>query len=233
MKSPKIYFSAALLALATACNSVPDNQNLVGKDFEAEFSLGEPLQTMPLPEGKWELVSQEAGGDVTSSVLIQHDGKRLTRLIQVSVPTSWKGGKPRNIRKDFCSRDDLLHQGSKDLSGPVKDCFVINHWSMNWKDETDPLWNDFKRNLTARNIDIPLNVLVLVYHQKSYLKEATVAVAFNPEQEGFPAPRYEQWGHSEWHKSKIYQDQDRLDYVDKLKNWGENWRIQLKEKLNY
>ena len=225
----KILILFASLALSACAGNYQAPKYQVGQSFQDSFISGYKT-SVPLPAGKWNLVgysqkSNNVGKTMNSALLIQTEGNNLARFIDVLAPddiTQWG-----YLPAEFCKRTDVLHivrrinQDGED--GGKQDCWGINHWRMTLGDNSDGYWLQAMNHMRNKGIRVPINALVVIYRKANMNRFVQVVYGFNPELEGFNPPNQADWSVSDWHKDRYYTDNDKVKYIQELKDWGVVW----------
>lgn len=199
---------------------VPEGSSLMGREVRDQISLGGVR--IPLPDGNWIVVaffrgSSSAEGD--RAVLARVSQNRLQGVIAArggyvpggQTPTPFTG----------CQRQDYVHRQSKvDDGNGLERCWWINHATGVW--QADPLMRAASAELFKRGITPPTVMLNVGFRRATADSHATAFYYFDPIDDGISSQPL-LWQASEWHKDRIASDSRRVEYVQKLKQWGADW----------
>ena len=197
----------------------------IGTKLSGTFEIGQAR--LPLPDGEWILLGkmEERSYGGPSGVLIQRvflaqfQNGVLSRAVlagsnEEGVRFGWK-------RNTNCDRVDMhFVDADKNYDVQNQQCWWVNHvttavGNSTWKSITDAYAymdkNGFRR---------PSTVIGVFYSLVRGSNFVDAIYWFNPEADGFDAPKSVNWRNNDWHKSRIVDDPKKLAYVQKLKAWG-------------
>ena len=229
----KLIVSLMLMAGVSACQTVKMPEYQVGQQFENEIVIGGAGNKVPLPEGKWDLVSLEYNsgsylGGWNDAVLVKIENNELKGIISAWGPNanaSW-GYNPAKV----CEDKDMLFLAKRyNTQGGVQDCRYVNNWEMYFTTRSSKGWRDVFTYLEEKKIDVPVNMISVGYRKANKTRLLSVNYAFNPEAEGFDAPKVASWKDGDWSKSGFQSDPKKVEFIDKLKDWSAEWDTKVNE----
>jgi hypothetical protein len=185
---------------------------------------------LALPEGSWTLASLEEWRDrnvnapMVSGGLVWLDGRKVKQIIWFTAGNDANGW----LVPEFCARKDIFFlKSDQNRRGRETRCWGINHVGMTLGSNASK-WSSEAYQWVARNSEgMPKTMLDVDFYRASGAKYLRVAYYYNPEIEGFSAPRESAWRASEWHKDVVVGDPKRVEYLERLKAWGEKWQPQV------
>jgi hypothetical protein len=213
-------YAGTSVNVATAPAAAPEGASLMGKILRGHMSLGGA--TIPLPEGDWTALAFFRGGsngDGDSAVLARIEGDRLRGVI---------AGKALKIKDGTgfaaipnCDRTDYVFRETQVNSGfGAQRCWWINHATGVWQQE--PILRAAAAELERRGIRPPTVMLNVGFRRADADSFATTFYYFDPRENGISSQPL-LWQSSEWHKDRIQQDSQRVQYVEGLKQWAGSW----------
>jgi hypothetical protein len=219
-----------LAALLTALASVAHAQSWLDQPGTAGTTVvqvGEAKVT--LPPGDWTQVAQTTrthAGDLIpleQRIFIQTQGNQIAAVAYLTA-----NGKPADTPKGFlpnraCFRDDVFLNDSKDLYPGQFDCLIVNHDTLFWNHEPQPIWKAAIEAMKAFG-GTPHPVLTVELFKASPSREgyASLWIGVNPALSGFKSTANIAWANSEWNKNNTTPD--RVAFLKKLAAWGEAYR---------
>jgi hypothetical protein len=217
--------ASAITYPAAADSFIADHP--VGKIYEHSLKL--PFTTVPLPEGKWRVISAEQSQNnnnmtVGSIYLVRVENNVIAGYIYI-------GGSADLGRTGWeldtgCNRNDVLFQQLYSYAQYDERCWILSHYVMTRGPNTtkagSALW-DFPAN---NNLALPSTMLGVFMRWHDGHTFNKVIYYFNPEFEGLPPSQQLDWRSSDWHRDRVAQSPERAAYVAKLKAWGEKqWQL--------
>lgn len=194
---------------------------LVGQVFGTSVTVSG--QAVPLPDGKWLVLSHFKGslrspGDAI--VLGQVVSGQLRRMVVVHAYR--RGAEPALKVAGFrsCSRQDIVFSEQATSLPESIQCWWVNHATSVWQEQA--LLQSAHLELEQRKISFPAVFMNVGFHRANPDGFATSFYYFDPAEEGIASSPIT-WQLSEWHKSRIEGDPQRKAYVEKSVAWGRNW----------
>lgn len=233
--------AAMMLLLLAACSAGKD-ELVTGRHYEGLIATGTSNQQVPLPEGNWILAgtAKYTGIQEVAGILIETEGKRVSRLIDFYVPykTVPKINDMYLPPYEFCGRKDILHMGKSYTGSAYKwskssvpqDCWGINHWPMTFSGSVPKHLLQLRDYIEAKDLELPVTMIAVQYRRGGD-GFFSLNYYFNPEMEGIPPPRQIEWRTSDWHRDRAFRDPQKKAYIEKLISWGETWYVQVDRGL--
>lgn len=180
-------------------------------------------QSIPLPDGAWTTLalfkgSQAAPGD--SMVLGQIVSGQLKRMVAIHAYRKPPGASFKATPMKTCSRQDMAFvENTGDVADSPR-CWWVNHATSIWDEQA--LLRSANLELAQRKVNFSSVFMNVGFHRANPDGAATAFYYFDPAEAGI-ASSATQWQSSEWHKSRISADPQRLAYIEKLVAWGRGW----------
>jgi hypothetical protein len=210
-------------------------QSIFGGKYEKQIEVAGQL--VPLPNGEWLAIAHfpaSTPGAVESAFLAQIKDARLVGAVIVQVSRPFQSEAPGFRRAQQCSRPGLLYVNVEaNLDFGLQDCWTINHnMRGNWvQADSPPVIRAAIGELGVRSVTVP-NVMLSVYFRLADKARFMHAVYyFDPEAEGIASSRATLWEESDWHRDYIGQYPEKMAYVRTLRDWGETWHPQVRERF--
>ncbi len=212
---------AAVPAVQTIGTKRDASGSPMNRVYENEFVLDG--QVIPLPPGKWVGLAffRGQGGSARgdSAVLGKVVNNEVVGLVAVNARSATYAGSGYPVF-DACDRTDYVHivRDANEASG-LQRCWWINHATQIWE---QPIFRAARTALDERGVAIPEVLMNVGFRRASATGFATTFYYSNPYEVGIRS-QVLPWSQSEWHKSRISDDQKRAEYVNGLKAWGNSW----------
>lgn len=194
-----------------------------------------------MPEGQWKIVADEIYLASSSKdyreglVLVKSQDRTLVEAIfvrtnaEAGVRPGWTGYKLH----DDCTRKDLhvvkVHVLEKQGN---QDCWTINHVTTDVSSDSQ-LLAKLREYLRVNAIPMPRTFIRVDFHMATSDRFLLVRHYFNPEAEGFSPSRETRWLNNDWHKNRIASDPKKVSYIEKLREWAEQWHDRVKQGFHY
>jgi len=180
---------------------------------------------IPLPSGEWEIFAARSSLSSQNTPMLSFafgNRDRNAPIMAVTVYTNAEvtlGTGWTNLKA--CNRSNMIHldRGETD-SGGNKGCWFINHKRTTRSGNKGNLFNEMIERAKALEIRLPVTFVYSGFRISDTHDVLTVRVYFNPEAEGFDAPRQSAWATNDWHIDRIYLDRKKDVYVEKMKTWA-------------
>lgn len=177
---------------------------------------------VPLPPGKWTLVSLNEANN-NDRHLIAHvallnvvDGKMQGYItISTNVEFSKNGGwQPI----EFCSRKNLYFLNVEANYPNEQSCWGINHVL---REPTSSYAPKYGKNvwqvLSEQGLTMPRLLIDTVFRFANRPSFITYEIYLNPEFYGFPVSGETSWASSPWHKDMVARDPKRQQFLDRIR----------------
>ncbi|AYQ29314.1 hypothetical protein DT070_15580 [Polaromonas sp. SP1] len=180
-------------------------------------------QSIPLPEGQWMTLalfkgSQAAPGD--AMLLGQIVSGQLKRMVAIRAYRRTSEASFKAVPMKSCSRQDMAFVEDVGDNPDSTRCWWVNHATSVW--ENQALFRSASLELAQRKVNFSSVFLNVGFHRANSDGFATAFYYFDPAEAGI-ASSATQWQLSEWHKSRISSDSQRVAYVEKSIAWGRGW----------
>jgi hypothetical protein len=229
-----IVLAFASLLLASCVTAVDQPQFVPGTQVVGVLEYGG--KRVPLPEGNWIVLSERRSTNNASArlgtVLLAdlRDGivyKALEVSTNLSLP-SFSRFDGYTLEKE-CERKDTHYIDKKsNYGGGDQECVQINHHAMTVGSKTSDYFKAGYAYLLDRGVVVPGNTLAVYYRIADRSDFLNARFYFNPEAEGFAAPRRADWSTSDWHPLHIKEDPRKVAYLEKIKDWALGWQPKMK-----
>jgi hypothetical protein len=208
---------------AAVAASVPKDA-LMGRSFIDRIVVGG--EAIPLPSGTWITLAhfraRPGSVDGDAVILGRIEDKRLSGMVAINafshaVPSAASGfdAFPN------CERDDyLVRNRDRNEARGEQRCWWVNHATGIWTGQA--AFRAAFAELGQRGISPPLVMLNVGFRRATTQGFATAFYYFDPERERIRSMSTT-WADSEWHKSRVASDPERVRYVQQLERWGESW----------
>lgn len=228
-------------AFLSGCQTTTSRHQLpaVGSTHKDVFDLGNGQQ-IPLPEGGWTVAASvlrrsNAGSNMQATVLVDaRDGvlvqavKVTTMMDQLPASVGFNNG---FVLFTGCNRTDVhFAKVVKNYASHDQECWIVNHSETTLANNAAAEMREAESYIRQQKISMPINVLYTFHHfANNKYQFIDVSYFFNPEIEGIAPPRDATWRTSDWHKDRVYMDSKKVEYVNKLTAWSEEWHQQVKK----
>lgn len=211
--------SAAAQQAAGPPQGLPDS--MIGRISNGSITVSG--QVIPLPDGAWTTLaffkgSQAAPGD--AMVLGQIVSGQLKRMVAIHAYRKTGDVPFKSAPMKSCSRQDMVFVEDSGAKPDSTRCWWVNHATSVW--ENQALLRSANLELAQRKVNFSSVFLNAGFHRANPDGFATAFYYFDPTEEGIGSSAT-QWQSSEWHKSRISSDPQRLAYVEKTISWGRGW----------
>lgn len=213
----------------------------LGKKVSNPFSIGDVQ--VPLPEGEWVVAgrrvseSTASGAAFTTSatlasvILVDVAEKKMRSAIMITTPLDY-GTTARWNKARECSRQDMLFSANDELPQIYSHfCWWTNHRRFSFDGEwakRDHI-KEMMSGFAANGIPLPGNTLTTGFEMAVGQKYIYLTYDRNPEIEDISRSRNIGWSESDWHKNRIHEFPDKLQYVEKMKAWAAEWKEKVKQ----
>jgi hypothetical protein len=185
----------------------------------------------PLPEGDWVFVGLDKGNASSSGKTINDlylvnldakDGNKLVSIHFVESFSTISGASAGWNRASACDRTDVVHVVAvSNFVGGEQDCWLINHIvNVNFGSAADNRGKKLYQYLVAKGASLPSTVLDIHHHVANRNNLMVVRYAFDPAVAGIKPVPETTWALSEWHKSLIGKDPEKVAFVERMKAIG-------------
>lgn len=213
----------ALAILIAGCQTTGEvlKKYPVGASYNGQVLVGK--KQIPLPPGDWEIfasrVSQNSSGvPFLSLVLGNKDRTADVLAVGLHTNTEVSNGNGWVILK-ACGRTNMLHVDAPDnIEGSAQRCWFVNHSRMTRSGNGVSVMTTALERAKKLGIKLPVTSVYTGFRVAGTYDTLTVRVYFNPEAAGFSPPNQSAWATNDWHKDRIYVDQKKVAYVEKVKN---------------
>lgn len=217
----------AILATAflTACVTTGEPATPVGAEVEGVYRPVNGRMAIPLPEGKWTVAGRTSrrnniGTRLEDVVLVQEQDGIVKAIVDISTPEHYASGGYQTSK--FCARKDIHHIVNKgNYGGREQNCWGVNHRRMTLTGNVSAEWEQARSHAMRKGLKWPINMLSTEYRVADPGYYLNVIYFFNPESEGFEPPRNAEWATSDWHRDRVHEDQRKVEYVARIRQWGE------------
>jgi hypothetical protein len=119
-----------------------------------------------------------------------------------------------------CSRSNILHleKGEHNVGGD-KSFWFGNHSRITHSSKKQSLLNDVISRAKEMENRLPVTSIYSRFRISDTHDILPMRVYFNPETGDFEPPQQSAWATNDWHKGRIYTDQKKVAYVEKIKKW--------------
>ena len=187
------------------------------------FSSEAPVYKIPVPKGNWVKVGESSSSrehpPLYIEVWVNAVGSELHNLLFVTYNKSgnewgWKVSKQ-------CNRTNLHNIVKKEnREGGKQNCYGVNHYRISGGSDKIEAVREAKEYARENSIAFP-STLVTHFHRFADRRLLDFWIGYNPELEGFPPPTDASWDSNDWHQDRIIGQQDRLDYIEKIRSLAE------------
>lgn len=228
-----------LLALA-ACQTTTIEPAKLGAVYSGTFIDGG--SKVPLPPGEWTVAGTNIretnlGNVMSQSILFQADKgivKGMVVVLLSRTPGSDFGNRSGWESSRYCQRTNLWFlEVDANETGGEQDCWGVNHRVMTpAKWDRYPAWSKARDYIEKNNLKVASNMVFVFYTLATNNDYLSAKYYFNPELEGLSPPAADSWTRSDWHKDRIAEHPDKQTYAERLKTWGEKWRLKVREDFD-
>lgn len=217
-------FLAALM-LVTGCQTTGEILKMYpkGASYSGYLTIGK--KQVPLPPGEWEVfasraTSNSSGLPFVAIVLGNKDRNaealavRFHTNVEVSNGYGW-------VLLKACSRTNMHHVfAPQNIEGSGQRCWFVNHSRMTRTGNSTNVLTEALDRAKDLGVKLPVTSVYTGFRVSDTHDILTVRVYFNPETQGFEPPKQSAWATNDWHKDRIYTDNKKVAYVEKIKKWA-------------
>jgi hypothetical protein len=221
-------FVVILLVVGCQTTSEALKQYPVGASYSGEVLIGK--KQIPLPPGDWEIFASKIKYNSSQlpfvSLILGNKDRQSPALalhIHSNLEASWSGNGLVVYR--YCSRTNMHHVFDRDsLEGGEQECWFVNHSRMTRPNVggSNVLVAGLER-AKKLGVKLPVTAITAGFRFANSYDLLNLRIYFNPEAEGFDPPKQSAWATNDWHKDRIYTDQKKVAYVEKVKKWAEEF----------
>lgn len=192
-------------------------------------------KSIPLPQGKWTVVSVQSHRSSTNNpisrlFLADANDRVLSRWIYVATNAEYnRGGWKRD--QEICDRKNVHYGYSDSVHNPNEaECWIVNHWGMTLGRNPSQTAIDFYR--WSDGLHRPNTSVGVAYFFAKRGDFFNLEVQYNPVVDGFRDTSSAIWRGNPWHADVASKDPKKLEYLRALKAMGEQYFQQLKTVLH-
>jgi hypothetical protein len=132
-----------------------------------------------------------------------------------------------------CERENV-YVNEKISGGNTFNCWMINHFSLNFSYKLNSFEKELKNLFISENIKFPQ---IIIYSQHLYSSPRNAKIShkvkyyINPEAEGIDPPIYTDWNNSEYQKSKISSHPKKKQFLDNFVGISADYHKEFQEGL--
>lgn len=192
-----------------------------------------PVYSISVPEGNWKKIGETKSYKVSPPMHTEVwvnviDGKIhnvfFAEYNKASNSNGWN-------RSTLCLRKNLhFIEVTENKAGGKQNCRLVNHIRLTGGDNKNKAVKQAKQWAADNQLPFPSTVIVH-QHMFAHKKYLNFWVGYNPEIEGFPPPTDAAWDSNDWHQDKIIGDQERQQFVSKVKSAGDMIHPNLEEQF--
>jgi hypothetical protein len=218
-----IAIPAALAAFSNV--SVADSftkDHPVGSVYEHAVKL--PYTTVPLPPGRWEVISSDERENniqktVGEMMLVRVEQNKIYGYVYIAgnADLSRAGWALDN----FCQRNDIHLAIVEAYSEKDERCWIVNHIVMTRGNDISHTFAAIYSYPEQHHLTLPGTMISVAmrWHDSSTYEK--VIYYFNPEFDGISPAQQLEWRTNDWHRDRIVSFPDKQVYIEKLKTWGQ------------
>tara|TARA_Y100001936_G_scaffold243453_1_gene282306 strand:+ start:5386 stop:6126 length:741 start_codon:yes stop_codon:yes gene_type:complete len=224
----RIFALCTVLLLATGCQTTEETLKKypVGATYKNVVFVGK--KQIPLPKGEWEIFATRPtttsnGTPLLHLVFGNKDRGASILAIRLTANLGSTSGYGWNQLK-ACSRTNMHHVyfNEGDI-GDDQRCWFANHSRMTRGSSRVSSMTMALDRAKELGIKLPVTSIYAGLRVTDKFDVIMMRVYFNPEADGFDPPQQSAWATNDWHKDRIYTDKKKVAYVERVKNWTEEF----------
>jgi hypothetical protein len=188
---------------------------------------------IPLPPGEWILVgygltTSEGGARFFSPHLLQLKGNVVVGLVEAA--SALEGPRLLNYGGGYvfnrdCERVDVVYRERlNNYEGGPQDCWRVTHASMVLGSHPAQGTLERYKYVEEHNLVLPSDMLKVQFHFANKIPQfLDASYGFNPELDGVKG------NSNSWRRERIYKDQKKVDYIQRLIDWGKAWHDRVRD----
>ncbi len=197
---------------------------------------------VPLPEGEWVVLGRgvseagatgaahTTGGTMLTLRLGDIVGGKLRGYVHIYTTLEYPRVSKWAKSKE-CGRTDILLVENEELPQVHSFfCWTVNHYAMSFNPKESSSM-EASRYFKDNNVSFPDTMLGVKYVMAVGPKYLAATYYRDPEFEGIARSGNAGWKQNDWHKSRVHQFPDRVQYVEKTKAWAAGWREKVKAEF--
>ncbi|MBI3507449.1 MAG: hypothetical protein HY059_21650 [Proteobacteria bacterium] len=213
----------------------------IGSEFETKVRFAR--SEIPLPPGKWKLISTgeefsvPQGGQQRTRLpfahLAQIENGRLVALVSMSGTT--QNERERWLRDKNCDRTDYLFAAAdRNLNDQDQWCQYVTHATRTWISSNDqaPRVAELYRALRESQAALPTTMLsseLRIVRMGEFLR---IAYEIAPVEFGGPSSAARTWQTAEWHPQNIAKFPAHREFADGWIAWAQPMLVQVRTGYN-
>ncbi len=202
-----------------------------GKIYQESITINGNV--IPLAEGDWHLVSHEVNARGYIQVrFFKLNGNILdSKVIIVSKDASDKGN-GYTESKAYLKPNIHFIELISNFRGGDQECWLVNHVTEEKFTSQSIIDNETNQFIRSRSIQVPKTMVQAFHHFAGVNNFLNVKYFYNPELQGFEPREGITGAASGWDQSVLHLDEDKVKYLETIKEKGARFHVLLKKGLH-
>lgn len=222
---------AFMLVFATIGTAQAQSIHTMPIGTEVETKVRFARSDVPLPPGKWVLVSRgeeqsvglngAMGARLPYATLARIERNVLAGLVNLTGTVQYEN--LRWVRDRQCERTDFYFlDADRNFNDADQRCQYATHFVRTWtaSDNQPEQTRAMIQGLRAKSIALPPTMIVSVHRRVVGGEYLTVTYEISPASIGGPVAQANIWSASEWHKDKIADNPEHKRFLDAWVEWS-------------
>ncbi len=196
-------------------------------------------RTIPLPAGAWTVVARGISAATVDPpsldiAFIRSSGDALTGLLAIyGTPLGRPASAGFKVNATCAPAEVITADIAAENPGGDQDCLTVRFFRpVTYRDiRANPLVHAIIAQLDARNISAPPVMVGAEVFEADRAHELRMSGYFNPDAAGIAPDLSVQRAQSAWAPYNLPKDPQKVAYVERIKAWGESWRLGLRQLL--
>jgi hypothetical protein len=228
-----LVFAAIGVAQAQSIHTMP-----IGTEVETKVRFAR--SEVPLPPGKWVLVSKgeeqsiglngAMGARLPYATLARIERNALVGLVNLTGTVQYEN--LQWVRDRQCDRTDFYFlDADRNYNNADQRCQYATHFVRTWtaSDNQPEQTRAMVQGLRAKSIALPPTTIVSVNRRVVGGEYLTVTYEISPASIGGPVARTNTWSASEWHKDKIAENPEHKRFLDTWVEWSKQMAPKVRD----